>query len=242
MPVPALPTTAAELDDYYGNAPRGVRANMIFTVDGAGAFAGRTKQITDPADQVLLQRLRVHADVVLVGAGTVRAERYGPVRFSDEEVQWRTNNGYAARPPLAIVTARAAFAADAKVFDPQAPRTILVTTERGAEAAHRLDEVADVVVAGDDLVDPRVMIEALAARGLHRVLCEGGPFLLSRLVEHDLVDDMCLTLSPYLAGSQPLTPEPPSARDQPTRLALRHILERDGLLYLRYSRPHAAAG
>jgi riboflavin biosynthesis pyrimidine reductase len=80
------------------------------------------------------------------------------------------------------------------------------------------------------------MLAALRDRGLTRVLCEGGPYLLASLVEADVVDDICMTLSPYLAGSQPTTMQPASARLTPTRLELRHLLTRNGLLYLRYSR------
>jgi riboflavin biosynthesis pyrimidine reductase len=71
---------------------------------------------------------------------------------------------------------------------------------------------------------------------MRRILCEGGPYLLSTLVEHDLVDDMCLTVSPFLAGRQPTTTASKSHLEAPSRLALRHVLTHEDLLYLRYSR------
>ena len=89
------------------------------------------------------------------------------------------------------------------------------------------------------MVDPAVMLDGFRGLGLERVLCEGGPYLLSSLVDADLVDDMCLTVTPYLAGSQPTTMQPASARIDPTRPELRHVLFRDGLLYTRYSRAAA---
>jgi riboflavin biosynthesis pyrimidine reductase len=234
--VPPLPTTAADLDPYYADAPHGVRANMVQSIDGAGAFHGRTKSITDPADQLLLKHLRGHADAVLVGGATVQAEKYGPVRLDDEVRRQRTDAGYAAIPPLVVVTARAMLPSDLRIFDPAAPRPIIATLKTAREQAERLEDVADVLFVGDDDLDARRLIDSLHDRDLHRVLCEGGPFLLSQLIEADVVDDMCLTVSPYLAGSQPTTPQPPSAREHPTQLRLRHVLSHNDLLYLRYSR------
>jgi len=235
--IPLLPQTAEELDRWYGDAPVGVRANMIQSVDGADAFDGRTRPITDPADQALLSYLRRHADAVLVGGATVQAEGYGPVRLDQPARDQRVAQGHAATPPIVVVTARALLPASLKVFQaPPEARTIVVTSTAGAAAADRLRDVADVIVLDREAIDPAAILQSLQERGLGRILCEGGPFLLTSLIEADLVDEMCLTVSPYLAGSQPTTPRPTSARDVPTRLRLRHVLTRNDLLYLRYSR------
>jgi riboflavin biosynthesis pyrimidine reductase len=235
--LPLLPLTDPELARYYGDAPLGVRANMVQTLDGAGAFHGRTKQITDEADQALLKHLRGHADVVLVGGATVAAERYGPVKLDAAQSAARSAAGYAATPPLAVVTASARLPLDLRIFDPAAPQPIVFTLA-GAAAEHpELADVADVVPVGEDVLDFAQVVSSLADRGLARILCEGGPYLLSRLVERDLVEEMCLTVAPYLAGSQPTTPQPASLLERPTRLELRHALTREDLLYLRYTRP-----
>jgi riboflavin-specific deaminase-like protein len=231
-----LPDSPAELDRYYGDPPHGIRANMVLTPDGAGAFHGRTKAITAPADQVLLGHLRTHADAVMVGAATVQAEHYGPVKLSAEVRAKREQAGYAAAPPLVVVTAHATLSAKLKVFDPEGPRTIIATIASSAEKADELREVADFVVVGETDIDLARLVGELRERDLQRILCEGGPFLLSQLIEADLVDDMCVTVSPYLAGSQPTTSQPASARMSPARLALKHVLTRDDLLYLRYTR------
>ncbi|HTR70366.1 MAG TPA: pyrimidine reductase family protein [Mycobacteriales bacterium] len=236
--IPELPTNPEELDRYYGEPPDGVRANMIMTADGAGAFAGRTKPITDDADQVLLRYLRNHADAVMIGSATVQAEHYGPVRLSEEEQATRRAAGHAPLPPLVIVTARALLPTSLRVFHGEGPRPIVATTSRSAATIGDLREVADVIAVGDADIEPETLLATLRDRGLSRILCEGGPYLLSTLVERDLVDDMCLTVSPYLAGSQPTTPQPPSALEAPSALALRHVLRHDDLLYLRYTRRH----
>lgn len=234
--IPLLPQTPEELAHWYGDAPHGVRANMIQSIDGAEAFQGRTREISDEADQALLKHLRGHADAVLVGAATVQAEGYGPVRLDDATREQRVADGHAPVPPVVIVTARALLSPDLKVFRAPEARTIIVTVAAAATAAERLRDVADVIMLDSDEIDPAAILEAIRERGLHRVLCEGGPFLLSQLIEHDVVDEMCLTVSPYLAGSQPTAPQPASARKVPTHLRLRHVLTRNDLLYLRYSR------
>jgi riboflavin biosynthesis pyrimidine reductase len=233
--IPALPDSPTGLAPYYGDAPHGVRANMVTTVDGAGAFHGRTKAISNAADQELLKYLRGHADAVLVGAATIQAERYGPVKLPPDVQAQRTADGFTAIPPLVIVTAHATFPSDLNVFTPGGARPIIATVRNAAAQARELRDLADWIIVGDEL-DPRRVIDALHDRGLHRILCEGGPFLLSQLIEADLIDDMCLTVSPYLAGAQPTTPQPASARETPTRLSLRHVLAHDDLLYLRYTR------
>jgi riboflavin biosynthesis pyrimidine reductase len=234
--IPLLPDSAAELNRYYGDPPNGIRANMVVTPDGAGAFHGRTKAITDPADQRLLGHLRSHADVIMVGAATVQAEHYRPVSFRPEVTAQREQDGYAAAPPLVVVTAHANLPITLPIFDPLGPRTIIATLAESAARASELHDVADVVVVGEDDLDLARLIDVLHERDLQRILCEGGPYLLSRLIEQDLVDDMCLTLSPFLAGSQPTTAQPASDRIAPTRLTLHHVLTSNDFLYLRYTR------
>lgn len=233
--VDLLPESVDELDHYYGEAPIGVRANMITTLDGAAAFDGRTKAVSDPADQVLLTHLRMYADVVMVGSATVAAEGYGPVKLSDELRQRRVAAGHSALPRLAVVTARGALSPDLRIFTGDS-RPVIVTTERTAHERTDLAELADVVTAGADEIEAPRIIDGLRSVGLERVLCEGGPYLLSTLVGADLVDDMCLTVAPYLTGAQPTTPQRASGMPAPTRLELQHVLQRNGLLYLRYAR------
>jgi riboflavin biosynthesis pyrimidine reductase len=231
-----LPDDPDGIDQYYGNPPRGVRANMIFTADGAAAFRGRTKAISDPADQFLLGQLRTYADVILVGSGTVSAENYGPIRLSDEQRARREARGEMSDPRLAVVTAHGSLAPTLRIFTGDGPPPLIVTVSRALEDRPDLEQLGEAVIVGEETIDPAVMLEQFRKRGLDRVLCEGGPYMLTSLIDGDLVDDMCLTVSPYLAGSQPTTLQPASDRIAPTRLELRHALQRDGLLYTRYTR------
>jgi riboflavin biosynthesis pyrimidine reductase len=243
--VRALPRTTAGLHRYYGDPPDGVRANIVLSLDGGAAFNGKTRPISDDTDLWLLNQLRGYADVVVVGAGTVRAERYGPVRLDTDQREHRREQGYGdSPPPFAVVSARARLDRDLPVFSGHGARPLLVTVERSRQQAEELADLADVVIAGDERVDPVAMLAALADRGLRRVLCEGGPTLLASFVEHDLVDDMCLSLAPRFAGPQPVDAvgrpaqplETTGRLAQPITLPLRHVLEHDGMLYLRYLR------
>ncbi|WP_231744905.1 pyrimidine reductase family protein [Mycobacterium sp. IS-1590] len=214
-----------ELIDYYRAAPVGVRANMIFSADGAAAFAGRVRALSDPTDQRLLVALRGFADVVLVGAATARAENYGPVKPSAAA-------GNTAR--IAVVS-RSGRLPDSLLADP-AQRPILVTSARAvSENSLERDERWELLVAGADTVDVGAMVVELRERGLGRVLCEGGPTLLDELVGADLVDEICVTLAPKLAGAR-LPGGGDSPLSAPTALRLDHVLNHRDYLYLKYSR------
>jgi riboflavin biosynthesis pyrimidine reductase len=243
--VPALPRTSKDLHPLYGDPPDGIRANIVLTLDGGASFNGKTRPISDDTDLWLLNQLRGYADVLVVGSGTVRAERYGPVRLSDEQREHRAAAGYAdTPPPIAVVSARATLDRDLPVFTQAGPRPLLITVERSLPRAEALADIADVVIAGDERVDPVLLLAALAERGLRRVLCEGGPTLLASFIDCDLVDDMCLSLAPRFAGPQPVDalgrPGQPldsaGTLSRPTTLSLRHVLTNDGMLYLRYTR------
>jgi riboflavin biosynthesis pyrimidine reductase len=157
--------------------------------------------------------------------------------LTDAQIERREAAGYDDLPRLAVVTGRGRLSPDLRIFTADGPRPIIVTSALAAGAHPELAEVGDVIVAGDDAVDPLTLLQRFRDNGLERVLCEGGPYLLASLIEADVVDDMCVTISPYLAGSQPTKAEPASDRLAPTRLELRHVLQRNGLLYLRYGRP-----
>lgn len=222
-----------ELAPFYADPPDGVRANMIFSADGAAAFGGRAGPLSCRTDQRLLRILRGLADVVLVGAGTARAENYGPVRLTDAARARRLHEGRAAPPPIAVVSRSGEL--PARLFsDPEQP-PILVTCARTA-ARPDLD-AQHVLVAGEETVDVARAVAMLREAGMHRILCEGGPTLLDELVEADALTELCVTLAPRLAASQPLGYRVHPARlTAPVGLHLAHALVCDDYLFLRYRR------
>jgi riboflavin biosynthesis pyrimidine reductase len=215
-----------------------VRANMIASVDGAADLDGRSGGLGGPADRLLLQVLRGLADVILVGAGTARAEHYRPARPVPMLAGLR--QGRPPTPPIAVLSA-------SLDLDPEAPllagapadaRTIVLTTE-AAPAARRaaVGRHAEVIVAGTDRVTASAAVGALAGLGHARILTEGGPSLLAQLAAAGLLDELCLTISPVLAGGQArriLAGGP--AGDLPQTLRLGHVLADGAYLFCRYVR------
>jgi len=240
LPAPAADQPTAELDNYELAAlyefpgPRWLRANMVASADGAGFLEGRTAALSTPADMRLFGLLRVLADVVLVGAGTARAEEYKPARRRPSLEDLR-----AGRPPtvpIAVVSRKLDLDFATPLFTQAPPdaRTIVITCVRSPDdqraAAAR---VADVIVAGETAVDLEEAVAALRDRGLGQVLCEGGPHLLGHLAAEGLLDELCLTVTPVLAGPGPtrvVAGAPFPARP----MTLAHVLTDDGELFCRY--------
>ncbi|MBE3002167.1 dihydrofolate reductase family protein [Nocardiopsis sp. HNM0947] len=222
-----------------------VRANMVASADGgAVGTSGGSRDLSSPADRRVLGTLRGLCDVVVVGARTARVEDYGPVR---PRPAWQhLREGRSPSPRVAVVS-RSLDVPEALLTEaPEDARTLVLTTDR-APAARRgwAAEHADVVVVEGASVTPVHVIEALAERGLYRVLTEGGPHLLAEFVAAGLLDELCLTTSPFLLGSGPPrvvaggpgtpgAPEHVPARSTPVRLA--RLLESDGHLFARYLR------
>jgi riboflavin biosynthesis pyrimidine reductase len=239
-----VPTTLKreELVERYRIADRAVprlRANFITSLDGAATRDGLSAGLGNADDKLVFNTLRLLADVILVGAGTVRAEGYGGVRVEPADADWRMDNGLAPQPTLAIVSARLEIEPSHPFFTDPAVRPIVVT--HGASPADRraaLAEVADVVVCGTDAVDVREMRAELAARDLPQVLCEGGPHLFGALVEADCVDELCLTLSPLLEGG-PAGRIARGGSQATRRMSLAHALPAGDMLFLRYTRAPA---
>ena len=220
-----------------------VRANMVASLDGAAAVDGRARGLSSEADEQVFAMLRALADVILVGAGTARAEHYGPVRPESEGLRWAwLRDGRTPSAPIAVVT-RALdldLASPLLAGAPPHARTIVITTEAApAERRAAAARTAEVIVAGEHSVDLPAAVAALAGRGYQRMLTEGGPWLLAQLIEAGLVDELCLTISPLLAGpgaGRIVTgagPLPGGARP----VTLGHVLAQEGHLLCRYTRP-----
>jgi riboflavin biosynthesis pyrimidine reductase len=179
-----------------------VRVNMISTLDGATSFAGRSGGLGGPGDKLLFSVLRSLSDLILVGAGTARAEHYGQAKLPVEVQRMRESRGQRPLPAIAVVTQSLTVDWASPLFSGADPRPIIIAPgNSSAEALARAGMVADVLTTGLGAVDLRAALEALAERGMRNVLCEGGPKLNTSLAAAELVDELCLTLSPRLAGS-----------------------------------------
>ena len=236
--VTALAALYAYPDIAPGAAPW-LRASMVASVDGAASLGGRSGGLSGDADRLVFSVLRSLADVILVGAGTARAEGYRPVR--DGEVWASLRAGRAPVPPIAVVTGKLDLNDDAPLLAGAASgaRTIVLTTEAAPAARRaRVARHADVIVAGRDAVSPAAAVDALAARGYRRVLVEGGPALLGQITAAGLLDEVCVTVSPVLEGGAAgrILTAPQAGPGAAARLTLAHVLEDHGALLCRYLR------
>ncbi len=214
-----------------------VRLNMISSVDGAAVLAGRSGPLGGVADRNLFATLRSLASVILVGAGTMRVEGYGPVRLGDVARARRLSDGMAPVPPIAVVTRSCDLPWEAPFFTEAESRPVVVTAAAAPqENVDRAASVADVIVAGDLQVDLSRAVEALGQRGYSDVLAEGGPRIAAQLSAALLVDELCLTLSPMLTGGAARRILDGPAVSPPTTLGLDLVLEADEYLFLRYRR------
>ncbi|MFE1441210.1 pyrimidine reductase family protein [Streptomyces sp. NPDC058739] len=216
-----------------------VRGNMVSTLDGAAQHDGRSQPISCPADMRIFGTLRALADVVLVGAETVRQEGYRPARARAEFAARREAAGQGPAPAVAVVSASLDLDFSLPLFTSPLVPTVVLT---GAAApAGRVTEAeragARVLIAGDGSgVEPARAVEALAGLGYTRILTEGGPRMLGQLIAADVLDELCLTISPMLtAGDAQRIAGGPSV-GVPSRFELVSLLEEAGFLFGRYRR------
>ncbi len=219
-----------------------LRVNFVASADGAVTLDGRSGGLGGPGDRRVFGLLRVACDAILVGAGTVRVEGYGPMTLSSRLRDLRREQGRDADPVLVVATRRFDLDPAAPLFTQAPRRPIIVTTEPAARrAAADFAPVADRLGGGTQEVDLAAAVADLTKRGLPHVLCEGGPHLLGSLLAADLVDELCLTVAPKMTG--PGAGRIIAGPTSPVRdLALSQLLAAGDELFLHYARaPRAAA-
>ncbi|MFE3193139.1 pyrimidine reductase family protein [Nocardia sp. NPDC059240] len=220
-----------------------VRVNFVTSIDGAVSVDGRSGGLGTPADHKVFALLRDLADVIVVGAGTARAENYGAAH-TDSELRRRLHreglggDAQGTPPPIAVVTARAALDPASRLFTDTGARPIVFTTAAAPDDSKKrlIDAGAEVIVAGENQCEAENIRTSLDALGLRRVLCEGGPSLFGEFLTAGAVDDLCLTLSPQLVGGTAgrIAVSPKAA---PTPMEPRHLLlADDGTILTRWER------
>ena len=183
-----------------------IAVNMVSSADGKATLSGKTAPMSAAADRELFHHLRAQADGILVGAGTVRIERYGKVTKTPELQAKREREGLRAEA-LAVIVSRSG----------DLPPDLGVLQE-----ARIIADVAE--------------LQDLRREGIRSLLCEGGPHLNSSLFAANLVDELFLTVAPTVAGpGESLTIVEGIALPDAVGLELLTIHEAEGHLFLRYS-------
>lgn len=215
-----------------------VRTNFVSTLDGAAQGPdGRSGSINTASDRMVFALQRAMADVIMVGAGTARAEHYRAVDLEPWQRELREECGLAPDPTLAIVSRSGGLPADLGAASDDIPGGPVMILTGGGSDARSVPAGTELVEIGDDaLVSAPDLIKIFADRGLPRVLCEGGPHLSRELHAAGLIDEICLTLSALVIGGE-ASRTTAGAQLDPESYTLAHCITADDqALLLRYTR------
>jgi 5-amino-6-(5-phosphoribosylamino)uracil reductase len=215
------PLDPTDLYDVYDLAGPHVRADFVASIDGVIAVGGTSEPLGTPADKAVFAALRAVSDAVIVGAGTARTEDYGPVRFKEAARAWRAAHGRDEVAPLVVVSRTGDLPADARFRE----GALIAAVPDGVEVEGPVTEVIHET-------EPHALVAALHDRGFTRLLCEGGPTLLTAFMTAGCIDEICLTTSPVAVGNGPrlLGPVP-----GPVSLQLRSLVhDHPGVLLQRW--------
>ncbi|TVT32472.1 pyrimidine reductase family protein [Amycolatopsis rhizosphaerae] len=232
--------TDADLERLY-DYPSGldrpwVQVNFVSSADGAVTADGVSEGLSHPADKRVFLMGRDLADVILVGGGTVREEGYRGARSTAERQERRRRLGLSPIPPIAVVSGSARLDPASPLFTDTTVPPIVITTESAPEErrAALAEAGADLLVAGEKMIDLTAALGGLSRRGLRRIDCEGGPHLFGELIAENLVDQLCLTVAPVLAGAGAGRIAMGRTAGGIQRLDLASVLYEDGFTLLRY--------
>jgi riboflavin biosynthesis pyrimidine reductase len=215
---------------------------MVSSLDGSVTLRAVSEGLGGPADKRALARIRDACDVILIGAGTARDESYPPYPGGAARQARRVAKGLAARPPVAMVTRTGALPeGHPLVADPEDAPIVIVAgadedTARASLEPTPAGPAITWIVAGDEALDWPGALAGLAARGLTRISCEGGPRIKGELLDAGLVDEAFVTIAPALVGGDGLRLTRSDAPARRQDLALVSALVHGDELLLRYRR------
>ncbi|WP_050563517.1 dihydrofolate reductase family protein [Salinispora mooreana] len=221
-----------------------VRLVTVSSIDGLAAVDGSSAALTSSGDQRVYRLIKRDADLLLLGAGTVRAEQYGQTALSAPEIARRRANGLPPYPAVAVVTRSLDLDLGGPLFHRsigghrQPPPILIVPAAAAADHGTAVADVADLLVAGDQEVNLNQALQTLRQRGHRRIVCEGGPSLAGQLAQADLLDEICMTITPQLlAVAGPRITAGPAGQPAGGQWQLhRSLLDEQGNLFLRYTR------
>lgn len=220
-----------------------VRAMMVQTIDGAFFGPdGKSRSISSDTDRDVLVEARRLADVVLVGAQTIRAERYRPMVAKPEWQEARALAGLQPAPVVAIVSPSLDLPWEEPLFGGSEITPLVYTSGVAAAdakeiASHVQDqgrvEIVEIPIDPENGSLPRRALDDLRERGYSRIVCEGGPRLLRELFP--VIQELDLTISPLILGS-PVPGEGVEAVPARVDWKLDRYWEHEGFVFSKYLR------
>lgn len=210
-----------------------VAVNMVHTTDGRAAVDGRTAPISSVADRQLFHALRTRVDAIMVGAGTLRIERYGRMVRDPERREQRRVAGLQPDPLAIVVSGSLDLPADLPLLQDPDSRVVIITASERSLDGVRADVKYLRCPGGVDLT--AALGRLRTENRVRSILCEGGPHLNASLVAAGLIDELFLTTFPVLAGGAgALSIMDGALLGAPLRLTLLSLCEHAGELFARY--------
>ena len=204
--------------------------NMVASIDGATTIEGRSRGLGDDDDLAMFKALRAVPDIIMVGAGTARADNYGPIRLDDERIERRKAVGKLDLPRLAIVSGQLNLDPGARLFSNPDMRPIILTgAGADPERVRTLESVAEVVVFDD--LNVQTVLDHFKS-GV--ILCEGGPGLNSQLAAAGAIDELNLTVASLIVGGTSKRIVQGIPTEATLRMELNRIVAGDRSLFFRY--------
>lgn len=217
--------------------------NMIASADGAVTVDGTSGELSNPADEAVFSAVRASADWIVAASGTVRAERYGLPRPAAASRRARLAAGRSERPRLAVMSASLDLDLGLPLFSERRPGddppVILTGSAAATDAVKRLETVAEVIRLRSPRPQPAEILAELDHRGAGVVLSEGGPSFNGQLADAGVIDELCLSVAPLVAGGASSRIVHGSMRGVPQRMRVDHLLEASDTLFVRYVREPA---
>ena len=200
--------------------------NMVASIDGRTTIGGHVGPLTGPVDQRVVYRLRTQADALMVGAGTVRNERYGAL----------IPDGLGPQPLVVIVSGAVDLPRDLPLLQEPDTRIVIATTSADELGFDHQAQVEYLRIPGDGgRVPCGELCRALYADyGVRSIVCEGGPSLNEALLADTVVDELFLSLAPMLVGGGERTLVDSAPAHGPQEARLVSVATADGYLFLRY--------
>jgi riboflavin biosynthesis pyrimidine reductase len=237
VPDPGPTSIAEQLDDYrpWDDPPAErpyLALNFAATADGRASIDGRSGAIGSDTDTAMLVGLRQRFDAVMIGAGTMRVERYGRI-ISDPAKRERREALGLPGDPLMVIVGGLDLPWDAPLFTDGGGEVLLFTGAEGEPPPTATP--VEVVRSDTGRVDMTTALRHLREqRGVRSVLCEGGPRLHSQLQAAGLADELFLTIAPKLVGAGNTILE--GALPEVAELELAWLLQEESELFARYRR------
>ncbi len=218
---------------------RWVAANMVSSLDGAIDVDHRSAPLSSPSDRAVFHALRSRADVIVVGAGTARAEGYRrPAAPTGLAAEARHRRNQEPVPRLCVVSGSLSFdTLPPALSEPPPPdeHPVWLATTRTGDEVDSVAPLADRIEVKGAHVAASPLVDALSDRGMRHILVEGGPTLLGSFVTDDTIDEWNVTIAPVaVSGSgRRMTAGPPTS---PRSFVVDQVIEHESNLFVRYLR------